>query len=123
MSLFDVLVRLKREIEASAKLASVITGVFDEEAPSKQASPYIVIGFAAEYEGRLIADVERRGTVHLHIWSSMKGKSEILKIYKLLDAAITDDTYLFDSFEIVPDNESGWTQGVLGYRFYFDREV
>lgn len=122
MALLDVLKALRLKMTGNSELSAAITGVFDEEAPRSQKSPYCVIGYASEREGRLIADTERRGTVRVHIWSEKKSKLEVLQIYEILDRVIPDDFFIFEDFGIVPDPSSGWTHGVLEYRFYYDRE-
>lgn len=121
MGLYDAILRLREKMTGDAELMAAVSGVFDEEAPRDQRSPYVVVGYAREAEGRLIGDAERRGWVRVHIWSDKKGKREILSVYRILDRVIPDDAYLFEDFEVVPDPSSGWTHGVVEYRFYFDR--
>lgn len=121
MGLYDALVRLRERVIGDEALSAVITGIFDEEAPQDQKSPYIVVGHTTETEGRLIADAERKGTLRLHIWSEKRSKLEVVRIYGMLDALVEGDFFLFEHFETIFDSSSGWMHGVVEYRFYFDR--
>ena len=57
-----------------------LTGVFDEQAPADQPSPYAVLGAVQELPGRLLADTERKLFVTLHLWSEYQGKVELLRL-------------------------------------------
>jgi hypothetical protein len=90
----------------------------DEETPG----PYIVVGETHETEGRLTADSERTVTVRLHIWSSYRGRKEIIQIEREIENAfeVASSEYWFESFLILLD-QGGWMHGVVVLRTHMDK--
>lgn len=96
-------------------------GVYDFLPDEEVEGPYIVIGDTHEVEGRTIDDGERKVFVRLHIWSSYRGRREIVRIEREIEAALAGDTYLFESFQIIRD-EDGWMHGIVVLRTYIEKE-
>lgn len=111
---------LYKELYTALSSVEAVTGVFDEIAPSDQKGPYVVIEQAVEQQGRVIDDSEREISLNLHIWSSYKGKSEILMVFNAVENAMPKD-YIFDDLQILRDG-SGWFHGILGYHVYFRKD-
>ncbi len=97
-----------------------LTGVFDEQAPADQPSPYAVLGAVQELPGRLIADTERKLYVTLHLWSEYQGKVELLRLLDLIEQALPFN-FCFDDFQLLKDEASGWEHMVLTLRVYFTK--
>lgn len=115
--LFSLLYTL---LTGHAALSSVITGVF-EEPPAEQNGPYVVLGDFQQTGGRLLNDSERTGVLTLHIWSSYKGRKEVLQVAGLVDEALEENGFLFEDLEVFQDDESGWKHGVSTYKVYYRR--
>lgn len=96
-------------------------GIYDFIPGEQVKGPYIVIGDTHEVEGRTIDAGERKVFVRLHIWSSYRGRREIVRIERAIEAALTDGAYLFESFQIVRD-EDDWMHGIVVLRTYIDKE-
>jgi hypothetical protein len=95
--------------------------VFDFEPDEETPGPYVVIGDTHEVEGRTMADDERKVFVRLHIWSSYRGRKEVIGIERDIEAALEGSEYLFESFQVLLD-ESDWMHGVVVYRTYIERD-
>lgn len=108
------------EITAALQSVASLTGVFDEQAPADQPSPYAVLGAVQELPGRLIADTERKLYVTLHLWSEYQGKVELLRLLDLIEQALPFN-FCFDDFQLLKDEASGWEHMVLTLRVYFKK--
>lgn len=97
-----------------------LTGVFDEQAPADQPSPYAVLGAVQELPGRLIADSERKLYVTLHLWSDYHGKVELLGLVDAIETALPNN-FCFDDFQLLRDEASGWEHLVMTLRVYFTK--
>ena len=106
------------EITAALQSVASLTGVFDEQAPADQASPYAVLGAVQELPGRLLADTERKLYVTLHIWSEYRGKTELLGLLGAIEAALPFN-FCFDDYQLLKDEASGWEHLALTLRVYF----
>ena len=95
--------------------------VFDYMPGEETPGPYIVIGDTFDSEGRVMSDEERRVEVRLHIWSSYRGRAELINIEQAVEAAMesAEQVYIFESFQILRDED--WMHGVLVFRTYIDR--
>lgn len=95
--------------------------VFDYMPDEKTPGPYIVIGDSFDTEGRVMSDEERRVEVRLHIWSSYRGRSQVVEIEQAIEAAMlgAGQVYFFESFQILRDED--WMHGVVTFRTYLDR--
>jgi hypothetical protein len=111
-----------RRLTGHEPLADLLNGekVYDFEPDEETPGPYVVIGDTHEVEGRTIADEERKVYVRLHIWSSYRGRKEVIGIEREIEAALGESEYLFESFQVLLD-ESGWMHGVVVYRTYIER--
>lgn len=96
-------------------------GIYDFIPGEQVKGPYIVIGDTHEVEGRTIDAGERKVFVRLHIWSSYRGRREIVRIERAIEVALSDGAYLFESFQIVHD-EDDWMHGIVVLRTYIDKE-
>lgn len=121
MNTLDVLKLLYESLTQNAELMGVISGVYDESAPCDQKSPYILIGDLQQVEGELLDDSQRKSWFNLHFWSSYHGKSEIIQMQSMVDAALPSGIFLFTDFQILRDRESSWWHGVATYRVYHER--
>jgi len=99
----------------NALLMDTVTGVFDV-VPSDQESPYIAMGQLQALEGRLLDHSERSWSMDLHIWSSYRGRLEVVQIADLIMPIVPSDWW-FEEL-IVLDDDSGWYHGVLTLRGY-----
>jgi len=99
-------------------LVAKVTGVFDM-VPEEQLGPYIVIDTIQALEGSLVDDTERQISVDLHIWSSYRGKKEVLEISELIEAALPAD--LRTENLIVLQDQSDWYHGIFTIRGYVRR--
>lgn len=120
MSPNDLYTLLFALLTGDAALSSVITGVF-EEPPAEQKGPYVVLGDFQQTGGRLLNDSERTGVLTLHIWSSYKGRKEVLQVAGLVDEALEENGFLFEDLEVFQDDEPGWKHGVSTYKVYYRR--
>jgi len=102
-------------LSTNAGVMGKVTGIFDVP-PEDQPSPYIVIDTLQSLEGRLLNATERQWAVDVHIWSSYKGKKEVLEIADLVVKAL-DDSWFFEELMVMRD-PSGWFHGVLTIRGY-----
>lgn len=95
--------------------------VFDYMPGEETPGPYIVIGDTFDSEGRVMSDEERRVEIRLHIWSSYRGRAELINIEQAIEAAMesADHVYIFESFQILRDED--WMHGVIVFRTYLDR--
>ena len=95
--------------------------VFDYMPGEETPGPYIVIGDTFDSEGRVMSDEERRVEIRLHIWSSYRGRAELINIEQAVEAAMesADHVYIFESFQILRDED--WMHGILVFRTYIDR--
>lgn len=95
--------------------------VFDYMPGEETPGPYIVIGDTFDSEGRVMSDEERRVEIRLHIWSSYRGRAELINIEQAIEAAMesAEQVYIFESFQILRDED--WMHGVIVFRTYFDR--
>ena len=95
--------------------------VFDYMPDEATPGPYIVIGDTFDSEGRVMSDEERRVEVRLHIWSSYRGRAQLIDIEQAAEAAMESagHDYFFESFQILRDGD--WMHGVLVFRTYIDR--
>lgn len=95
--------------------------VFDFMPGEETPGPYIVIGDSFDTEGRVMSDEERRVEVRLHIWSSYRGRSQVVEIEQAVEAAMlgAGQVYFFESFQILRDDD--WMHGVVVFRTYLDR--
>jgi len=115
MSYASITQRIYNLLSNDAYLAGMITGVFDV-VPSDQESPYIVMGQLQALEGRLLDHSARSWSLDLHIWSSYRGRLEVVQIADLIMPIVPSDWW-FEEL-IVLDDESGWYHGVLTLRGY-----
>ena len=76
-------------------LVAILGGerVFDYMPDEKTPGPYIVIGDTFDTEGRVINDEERRVEVRLHIWSSYRGRAQVIEIEQAVEAAMEISCY------------------------------
>lgn len=95
--------------------------VFDFMPGEETPGPYIVIGDTFDSEGRVMSDEERRVEVRLHIWSSYRGRAQVIEIEQAVEAAMenADHVYIFESFQILRDED--WMHGILVFRTYINR--
>jgi hypothetical protein len=95
--------------------------VFDYMPDEDTPGPYIVIGDTFDTEGRVMSDEERRVEVRLHIWSSYRGRAQLIDIEQAVEAAMDSagQVYIFESFQILRDED--WMHGVVVFRTYLDR--
>lgn len=95
--------------------------VFDYMPDEKTPGPYIVIGDTFDTEGRVMSDEERRVEVRLHIWSSYRGRAQVIEIEQAVEAAMESAArvYIFESFQILRDED--WMHGVVVFRTYIER--
>ena len=104
-------------------LVAILGGerVFDYMPDAKTPGPYIVIGDTFDTEGRVMSDEERRVEVRLHIWSSYRGRAQVIEIEQAVEAAMESaaQVYIFESFQILRDED--WMHGVVVFRTYIDR--
>ena len=94
--------------------------VFDFMPGEETPGPYIVIGDTFDSEGRVMSDEERRVEVRLHIWSSYRGRAQVINIEQAVEASMSGggQTYIFESFQIVRDDD--WMHGIVVFRTYLD---
>jgi len=104
-------------------LEALLSGakIYDFDPDEEPPGPYIVIGDTHEVEGRTIDGLERKVFIRLHIWSSYRGRREVIKIEREIEEALSGDIYLFESFQVFMD-ESGWMHGETVFRTYIERE-
>ena len=104
-------------------LVAILGGehVFDYMPDEKTPGPYIVIGDTFDTEGRVMSDEERRVEVRLHIWSSYRGRAQVIEIEQAVEAAMDSagQVYIFASFQILRDED--WMHGVIVFRTYIVR--
>ena len=104
-------------------LVAILGGkrVFDYMPDERTPGPYIVIGDTFDTEGRVMSDEERRVEVRLHIWSSYRGRAQVIEIEQAVEAAMESagQVYIFESFQILRDED--WMHGVIVFRTYIDR--
>ena len=95
--------------------------VFDFMPGEETPGPYIVIGDTFDSEGRVMSDEERRVEVRLHIWSSYRGRAQLIDIEQAVEAAMesAEHVYIFESFQILRDED--WMHGIIVFRTYIDR--
>jgi hypothetical protein len=95
--------------------------VFDFMPGEETPGPYIVIGDTFDSEGRVMSDEERRVEVRLHIWSSYRGRAQLIDIEQAVEAAMesAEHDYFFESFQILRDED--WMHGIIVFRTYIDR--
>lgn len=99
----------------STSVGSSVTGIFDK-VPTKQESPYIVIGQLQSLEGRLLNHSERMWTVDVHIWSSYLGRKDVVTIADTIVSGLPEK-WFFEEL-IVLEDPSGWYHGILTIRGY-----
>ena len=94
--------------------------VFDFMPGDDTPGPYIVLGDTWDTEGRVMSDEERRIEVRLDIWSSYRGRAQVLGIEQEVEKALCgpDKPYIFESFQVLRDDD--WTHGVVTFRAYLD---
>ena len=95
--------------------------VFDYMPDERTPGPYIVIGDTFDTEGRVMSDEERRVEIRLHIWSSYRGRAQVIEIEQAVEAAMesASQVYIFESFQILRDED--WMHGVVVFRTYIER--
>ena len=107
----------------NTQLVEILGGerVFDYMPDEETPGPYIVIGDGFDTEGRVMSDEERRVEIRLHIWSSYRGRAQLIDIEQAVEAAMESavQVYFFESFQILRDED--WMHGVLVFRTYIDR--
>lgn len=64
-------------LTGDATLASMVTGVFDGEAPEGTACPYIIVGEAIETPDNAHGAFGRQTLQTLHVWSEYAGFAEV----------------------------------------------
>ena len=109
-----------QQIADALRSVEELTGVFDEQAPADQPSPYAVLGAVQELPGRLLADTERKLFVTLHLWSEYQGKVELLRLADAVEQALPFN-FCFDDFQLLKDEASGWEHLAMTLRVYFTK--
>lgn len=110
-------------LTGNGALVAILGGgrVFDYMPDERTPGPYIVIGDTFDTEGRVMSDEERRVEVRLHIWSSYRGRAQVIEIEQAVEAAMESagQVYIFESFQILRDED--WMHGIVVFRTYIDR--
>ena len=123
MKLSEIFEDVYARLTGDSALTALLGGerVFDFMPGEETPGPYIVIGDSFDTEGRVMSDEERRVEVRLHIWSSYRGRSEVVEIEQAVEAAMlgAGQMYFFESFQILRDED--WMHGVVVFRTYLDR--
>ena len=123
MKLSDLYRDIYARLTGSDALVTILGGerVFDYMPGEETPGPYIVIGDTFDTAGRVMADEERRVEVRLHIWSSYRGRAQLIDIEQAVEGAMDgpEHVYIFESFQILRDGD--WMHGVIVYRTYIDR--
>lgn len=116
----DVYESLTGHVALTALLGGPKVYDFEPEEPDEVEGPYIVIGDTHEVEGRTMDDGERKVFVRLYIWSSYRGRKEVIEIEREIEAALDGDRYYYESFQVLPSDE-GWRHGVVIFRTFIER--
>lgn len=123
MKLKDLYEDIYSRLAGNDALVTLLGGerVFDYMPDEDTPGPYIVIGDTFDTEGRVMSDEERRVEVRLHIWSSYRGRAQLIDIEQAVEAAMDSagQVYIFESFQILRDED--WMHGVVVFRTYLDR--
>lgn len=117
--LTDVHRLLYDTLSGNGDLMEIVTGIFDDP-PDDQAGPYIVLGDLHAVPGRMLDGNEAETFLRLHIWSSYKGRKEVLLVAQLTRAALFERDFLFEDLTVARDDESEWWHGTVVFRI-FDR--
>ncbi len=102
-------------LKGNTALMAAVKGVFDS-VPDEQAGPYIVVGELQTLSGRLLDWQERAWSVDLHIWSSYRGKKEVLSIADKIIPIIPAEWFTEELY--ILQDSSGWYHGILTVRGY-----
>jgi hypothetical protein len=123
MTLLGLYEDIYKRLTEYSLLTELLSGekVYDFEPDEETPGPYVVIGDTHEVEGRTLADGERKVFVRLHIWSSYRGRKEVIGIERKIEEAMKGDEYLFESFQVILD-ESDWMHGIAVFRTYIERD-
>lgn len=96
------------------------TAVYDSIAPTSSTSPYAVITSTYIRDGRLLNNTEKYLQVNINVWSSYKGKKEVIRLSdKIYDVLETDFDLENQQFILDP---SGWSRAILTYSIYIEEE-
>lgn len=117
LNLYESLFGALRNDEA---LSGKVVGIFDDLPTGQTEGPYLVFGDTNAAEGRNLDDSEKKIFVRVHIWSSYRGRKEVLEVADLLEAAMPEE-FFFEALEVLRDDESGWWHGVVTLRAYVQR--
>jgi hypothetical protein len=126
--------RLSGEISVTSNRGAVVVPVLDEVL-NGQEFPYITLGSETAMDN---SDLVRRGdeiTYTLDIWSTYRGRKEIIDIIDQIDTLLSDGRGALDLgagwqcavmtpaefAEIVSDPDPTIRHGVVRYRFYVER--
>lgn len=103
-----------------------------DDAPEKQAYPYIIVGEDSELPNETMGTVGVEQTLVFHIWSQYKGSKQVKQIHARMKALLHrwqptasgwDTTQmLFEFFEIVRDPDGITRHGISRYRVYASEE-
>ena len=112
-----------KRLTEHAPLAALLAGekVYDFEPDEEVPGPYVIVGDTHEVEGRTMGDDERKVFIRLHIWSSYRGRKEVIQLEREVEAALNGDEYIFESFQVLLDDD-GWMHGVVVFRTYIERD-
>ena len=108
---------LIQALTSNAALMAKVTKIADI-VPDSQTSPYIVLGEATENPD-LLENNDAEILTQIHIWSSYKGRKEVLEIRNLVVAALPE-WCLYDGIRIIKDTETNpvWFHGILQIRYF-----
>ena len=117
MSIIDKHAALYAALKDNAALSAVITGIYDM--PQDNAiSPYIQVGATQEVNNELLDNAGAEITTTFDIWSSYKGRKEIMQIRDKIINALPPWA-LYDGIEIMRDSaEPDWWHGIVDIRYY-----
>ena len=102
----------------NAALKAAVTGVIPEPSVTQE-FPYILLGELVENSGGRTSANLSECLYTLHIWSRAYGRDEVVRIRKLILAALPDRV-IYDGFELLrdyTDNVKSW-HGILTLKYY-----